>query len=251
MELNRIKIVQSVIDRTRAQNYLEIGVSKGETFLSVSAGNKIAVDPKDAVEFKKFFSMPAGKRFWLMKIAKRFRGFLRLEKSRFFELASDDFFDRVPHLFSQNKIDVAFVDGLHTYEQALRDVLNCLKYLSPGGVILMHDCNPRTEAMSVPAVSVEEAASKNVSGWRGDWCGEVWKAVVHLRSAFQDLEVFVLDCDSGVGVVHRGHPAGRLFFSSEQIEKMTYQDLAKDRQNLLNLKPTSYFNEFLSRLKRE
>ena len=40
----------------------------------------------------------------------------------------------------------------------------------------------------------------------GVWSGDVWKAIVYLRSTRPDLRVAVLKCDLGVGIVRKGSP---------------------------------------------
>jgi hypothetical protein len=245
--MNRISILQEIIRRTKAKTYVEIGVSKGDLFCSIRAPRKIGIDPVNNLPK----ALTSRGYTWPTRIQgeySRWLARLKREESRFFELPSDDFFVRVPHIFSEHKIDVAFVDGLHTYEQAYRDVENCLKYLAPGGVILMHDCNPATEAAGVRAHSVEEAASKNVPGWEGFWCGDVWKAVVQLRTR-PDLDVFVLDCDFGVGVITRSDNPSPLAIDPAKIADMTYQEFAADRTRLLNLKDPGTFGEFAARLR--
>jgi hypothetical protein len=85
----------------------------------------------------------------------------------------------------------------------------------------------------------------NIPGWTGFWCGDVWKAIVRLRATRNDLRVFVLDCDYGIGVVYRGTPEGSLDISNAEIETMTYKDLQRDKKAILNLKPQEYLYEFL------
>jgi hypothetical protein len=161
-------------------------------------------------------------------------------------MTSDAFFQQKSgQLFNEKGIDVAFIDGLHTDEQTYKDVLNVLDCLSDGGVILLHDCNPPTESSAFPAASWEDAARAKPDGWNGCWCGDVWKTVVRLRSCHEDLRVFVLDCDWGVGVVHRGKPDSVLGLPERAVETMTYQYLEKNRQALLNLKPQEYLFDFL------
>ena len=77
------------------------------------------------------------------------------------------------------------------------------------------------------------------------WCGDVWKTIVRLRSERRDLNIFVFDYDYGVGVITRGEPEGMLSFTEEEIDKMTYEDLEKNRKNFLNLKEASFFENFL------
>ena len=245
--MNRITIVRSIIKKLRAENYLEIGVSYGDTFLTINAKRKIGVDPTNLMRKHAFLN----KDNWILEAKKGYRfvcQLLGMEESRFFELPSDEFFKTMPHLFEKHKIDVALIDGLHSYDQALRDAHNCLKYLDQNGVIVLHDCNPATLAMAVPANSVADAASKNIPGWDYLWCGDVWKAIVHLRSSFDDLNVFVLDCDMGIGVVTRGKMENKLSYAPEEIEKLDYQDLVANRARLLNLKPPAYFHDVLKQL---
>ena len=91
------------------------------------------------------------------------------ETSELFYETSDMFFEKhATELFSKDPLNVAFVDGLHTWEQTYQDVLNCLNYLSDNGVILMHDCNPPTAATAHPAESWQAAAEMGLPGlWEG------------------------------------------------------------------------------------
>jgi hypothetical protein len=173
------------------------------------------------------------------------------EKSHFFQMTSDEFFSQATSVFSESKIDVALVDGLHLYEQALADVENCLRYLAPAGVVVMHDCNPVTPAQAVRARSFEEAVAVNrhETTWNGWWSGDVWKAVVRLRTR-RDIEVLVLDCDMGLGIVAQGTPHDVLPFSPDEIAQMSYVDLERNRSRLLNLRPEGHFVEFLRRHSR-
>ena len=248
--MNRISIVQAIIRKLKAQSYVEIGVSLGHAFLSIDAPKKIAVDPKNLV---RLHPITLKKDDWILEFKKAYRFILKLigkEDSRFFEMTSDDFFKMQAHLLEERKVDVAFVDGLHTYGQALRDAENCLKYLNQGGVIVLHDCNPISAPMATPAESFQEAVARNAPDWNKLWCGDVWKAIVYLRSFYKDLHVFVLDCDMGIGIMTKGSPENPLHYSSEQISTMTYSDLEANRDQLLNLKPVSCFDTFLSSLDR-
>ena len=230
--LNRIQIIQRLINATNAKTYLEIGVNNGRCFLRIKARRKIAVDPA--------MKIPAGRK--LKHIIKNPFNLY----SRYFEKTSDDFFrDRAE---ATKKPDIVFVDGLHTYEQSLRDVLHSFAVLQDGGLVLMHDCNPPTATAAFPAASMDDA--NNLEDYKGVWNGDVWKAVVHLRSLHADLEVFVLDCDHGVGVVRKGVPTDMLNFSENEIAQLTYDDLARNRKRFLNLKAPDYFEEFVMRVSK-
>ena len=212
--MERKKIIQKIIDKISAKTYLEIGVKYGTVFLQIKVKRKIAIDP--------FFRIPFYKKlfFW--------DGILN---AKYFKMTSDVFFDKYPSLFVREKIDTAFIDGLHTYRQSLKDVENCLRFLNERGVIIIHDCNPLTEAAAVPSR-----------------CGDVWKTIVYLRSQMSGLNAFVLDCDYGLGIVTKNRPENTLNFSKEEIDKMTFADLDKNRKSFLNLKRPEYLDEFLSNL---
>lgn len=224
-------IIQSVIDALQATTYLEIGVQRGKNFFSIRAPRKIAVDPN-----------------FMFGVSRRLRHIGQLFRHTFCEMTSDAFFEtRAKKLLPQG-IDVAFIDGLHTYEQSLLDFQYCYQYLRPGGVIMFHDCNPLTEEAGVKAYSPADAVQKTgkpVTIWNGD----VWKTIVHLRSLYPELEVFTFDCDQGVGVARRGKPQGTLEFKESAINAIPYAAFAARRQEMLNLKDPGYLGEFLRTLK--
>lgn len=234
--LNRIQIIQRLINATNAKNYVEIGVNNGKCFLRIRAHRKIAVDPVSKI--------PAGR-----KLKYLFKNPSNVNNS-YFEKTSDDFFRQETQTLSNIRPDVVFVDGLHTYEQSLRDVLNSLSVLQNGGIVLMHDCNPLTATAAFPAASIDDA-KRMVDDCKEVWNGDVWKAIVHLRSLHSDLEVFVLDCDHGVGVVRRGVPTERLDFKENDIRQLTYEDLDRNRNRFLNLKSPEYFEEFVKKVSKK
>ena len=42
------------------------------------------------------------------------------------------------------RYDLVFVDGLHIADQVERDIVNSLAALAPGGMVVLHDCNPKS-----------------------------------------------------------------------------------------------------------
>ncbi|HTY34210.1 class I SAM-dependent methyltransferase [Mycobacterium sp.] len=227
---NRIKAVQRALDGRVNPIYLEIGVSRGQAFQRISAAEKIAVDPA-------------------FKLSERSRRLAdgKARVTHYFETTSDDFFASETAFLEQRPIDVALIDGLHTYEQVVRDVENALRYLRDDGVIFLHDCNPPFALAARRAESWDDfIAQQSGPLVIGIWNGDVWKAIVHLRSTRHDLLVGVLKCDQGVGFVRKGTPESPLSYSVEQVEALTYADLKADRKRLLNLKPARYLSEFLA-----
>jgi hypothetical protein len=226
--MNRTEVIQKIIDQKRARKYLEIGVAGGLNFFPIKVLRKIAVDPKFA--FKK-----KTKKKWKSKNKYNFL-------AKYHEIISDDYFARKGR---GKRFDVIFIDGLHTHEQSLKDVLNSLNCLNENGVIIMHDCSPPHAASAQPAQSLQHAIEMKVPGWTSEWCGDVWKTICYLRSQRKDLKIFVLDCDYGLGIVTKENSETRLELSEEALANMSYEDLSRDRNNLLNLKKESYLEKFL------
>lgn len=203
------------------KNYLEIGVENGHIFFRIKSTLKVAVDPRFLFDFSR-----------------------RLGKSiinpynfnnQYFEKTSDAFFAQdAQRVFAAKKLQLALVDGMHEYQFALRDVENTLNYMQEDGVIILHDCNPQTAG-----------AAGRFEDWEtGEWNGDVWRTIIHLRSQRPDLTVFVLDTDQGLGIVTRQKPTSMLDFTPAQIQALTYDELVRNRQKWLNLKPAAYFYEY-------
>jgi SAM-dependent methyltransferase len=140
-----------------------------------------------------------------------------------FRLSSDEFFAQLSLRDHLKPFDLILVDGLHFAEQVERDIENSLRFLAPGGAIVVHDCNPPTEA----------AQSLDYDGIKV-WTGTVWKAWVKFRATRRELAMLVIDVDYGCGVITRGqqecYPMN--FTSYDELE---YQILLADRRRMLNL----------------
>jgi hypothetical protein len=220
--MDRLEVITTLMKQKRLKNYFEIGVYNGHIFFRIKSTFKIAVDP-DFV-FDKL--RQAGKMF-----VNPYNIF-----NRFFRKTSDDFFEQdAPQVFANKNVEISLIDGMHEYAFAVRDVENTLKYLSGNGVIVMHDCNAETKEANC---SFNEWKERNFTG---TWNGDVWRTILYLRCYRNDLNVFVLDCDHGLGIVTKGKPEQMLNYTKEQIEKFTYEDFNVNRTQWLNLKPANYF----------
>ncbi|OHB20674.1 MAG: hypothetical protein A2854_04640 [Parcubacteria group bacterium RIFCSPHIGHO2_01_FULL_56_18] len=218
--MQRYHVINALLRARTRPTYLEIGLAIGDAWFRVRAANKIGVDPRNV--------FTADKVVWYRKLLFEIS---RLAGAEFFAVTSDEFFSRfAPRVLTRHPVDVAFIDGWHSYEQSLRDVQHALLYLKPEGVIVLHDCNPPS---AIATARTPEEAIAQQSGWNGD----VWKTIVYLRSTQPDLGVSVLDCDEGLGIIHSGHPERRLHFTENDIWDMSYDDLARHRQEWLNLQP--------------
>lgn len=225
----RVEVIQRIINKMGAKFYLEIGVAEGRCFLQINAFRKLGVDPKFLISKKK-------------KILSLLINPLNLF-NKYFEISSDFFFKSLSSLEDINPIDIIFIDGLHTYQQSLRDVQNSLKYLAKGGTIVMHDCNPWSKRVASPINSISGKKPP------GKWLGDVWKTIVYLKSIRNDLNVFVLNFDRGVGVVSKSHINNSdLDLSEREINLLNFKDLDSNRKKLLNLKNEHYLSEYIKNI---
>ena len=146
--VRRIKAA-SVINHAR--RYLEIGVHKGETFLDVDVEFKDGVDPEFAFDTKPCSS----------------------DRVRLFRGTSDAFWasgNPAPY-------DLIFIDGLHTFEQAIRDLLSSMRFSHPRTIWLIDDTLPCDVFSAIPdkEQSFRERARAALPGL--PWHGDVYKVV--------------------------------------------------------------------------
>lgn len=129
---------------------------------------------------------------------------------------------------------LAFIDGLHLFEQVLRDFINIEKYASAKTVVLIHDCFPPTEI---------SARRDRVTDF---WTGDVWKIIPCLKDARPDLQINVIPTiPSGLGIITGLNSNSRVLEQriDELIEKyMTtpYSVLETSRAQMLNVVENSW-----------
>jgi Glycosyl transferase family 2 len=122
-------------------------------------------------------------------------------ETHIFTETSDAFFARggPDALLAGRPLGVGFIDGLHLYEQALRDFINLERYCGPRSVILFHDTVPLDEAT--------QSRARDTTFHTGD----VWKVVPCLRHYRPDLDVFTIATPwTGLTVVTGLDPASRV-----------------------------------------
>lgn len=190
--MKRWEVINKYIQEYRYRFYLEIGIRTGTCFHKVNCLHKTGVDPEPRTVEDKGETL------------------IRRTSDRFFQEIGVN----VP-------FDCVFIDGLHRKKQVIRDIENSLKVLSPNGTILLHDCNPQTEA------SQWEKNDKKAN--RHIWNGDVWKAFAHFRRD-PDLEMFTINTDHGIGVIRRGEQ------EPYTGKADTWEDLVQNRQEILQLR---------------
>jgi hypothetical protein len=190
--------------------YIEIGVRDGACIREITASQKYAIDP-----------FPVGAE----KIAS--------DGTELYQVTSDIFFSEVTKsTFRGRSVHVALVDGLHEFEQTLRDILNLERLMVPAGVIFVHDCNPPTR--------------RHAEDVNGPWNGDVWKVAEYIRRCRKDLTFFTLDCDWGLGVVTSVSPSPPTpdDRAIRETSRLDFSYLDANRSNVLNLKSPLYSRFF-------
>ncbi len=189
-------LLRRIHECLRPDVYLEIGVHEGHSIAFVGPDTRaIGIDPEPKVD-----ELP--------------------DLTTVFAVTSDEFFDRTDiNEILGGPIDLAFVDGLHLFQQTLRDIANVESHCSADGVILVHDCLP------IDAVTSSPERTTVV------WSGDVWKSVVALRRYRPDLSIHTVDvAPTGMAVITGLDPTNTTIFDCfdeivESVVDLTFDDL--------------------------
>lgn len=153
-----LDFLEALSHRLRPATYLEVGVRGGHSLARSTAARNVGIDPAFSI------TVPL-------------RGTVSLERT-----TSDEYFARPDATaWLGRPVELAFIDGMHLFEYALRDFINVERYCSWSSVIAFDDMFPR---------NVDEAArDRHTDAWTGDvfWMQDV------LRTYRPDLTVLVAD----------------------------------------------------------
>jgi len=177
--VNHTFLLNLIAEKIKATSYLEIGVQNtANNFDKIKVQDKIGVDPN-------------------------------VQNSKILPLTSDAFFR-----LSSKHFKLGFIDGLHHDDQVKRDIINTWFALKPGGVMMIHDCNPdREEITHTPRDSKI-------------WTGNVYKTICQIASPPK----FTIDVDYGCCILRNNDD--RLLFNDREV---SWEDFDKNRKQLLNL----------------
>ena len=195
--------------------YLEIGVDKGVS-LRIAQQKAIGVDPAASIGGN-------------------------VSQAEVHLLESDVFFAK--DLLAGRKPDMVFIDGLHTFDQVLRDFRNVEKNSTKDTLVIFDDILPghpgQTPRQLVP----------------GAWTGDVWKIIPILKEHRPDLKITMLDSSpTGLMAVTGLNPKNKVLWDEalydsllekwmdvevpEYILKREGMDLRKDIEEAIrNLMP--------------
>jgi hypothetical protein len=209
---SRDQVVQSYLDLFENPRYLEVGVSQGLTFHKLKAAEKVAVDPQ--------FQIPAED---------------RQSHAKYHEMTSDHYFDMAAK--TRPLFDVIYLDGLHTLEQTLRDLMNALDFLRHDGVIVIDDVVPESYHSSLPDFREFTAVREAVGDTSRSWMGDVFRLVFFVQSFLPRFDYATTSDNHGQLVMWRGSRSPALFQARrvEDIGKMEFRSLIMQMSALNHL----------------
>lgn len=189
-----LRILERIHLHLKPRTYLEIGVAAGASIrLARPETQAIGVDPIPQIESEVGPNV------------------------RIFPQTSIDFFAQhdVRAELGGLPIDLAFIDGMHHFEFALRDFMNVEALCAPGSTILIHDGYPLDE---------RTAARERVTAF---WSGDVWRLVLILRKHRPDLAVHTIATKpTGLTLVRNLDP--RSCYIREHLDALVQEYLAVD-----------------------
>lgn len=207
--VNYLEALKAMHQSIQPKRYVEIGVCKGVSFqLADPDSIAIGIDPEPQLDLT---TLP--------------------EKHKVIAKTSDEYFnsDSIRDDLLGKPFELAFLDGMHQFEFALRDFINLEKYSDAGSIICIHDVYPLT--------AVTAARERSTAFWSGD----VWKLALCLKEYRPDLTFSLLPCPpTGLGVVGQldAHSSVLIDRYDEILEKYTdmpFEELAENKSEKLSL----------------
>ena len=208
-KIQRNEVVQGVLDLYQDPSYLEIGVSEGVTFHGLSAAKKVAVDPL----FR--FDVPAAQ--------------AANPEAAYHQVTSDEYFGTI--VGEVEKFDVIYVDGLHTFDQTLRDFINALAHLNEGGVIVIDDVLPTNYTASIRDLRIVNILRERGVAPGGAWMGDVYRLVFFIETFFQSHTYRTIKDNHGQLVVWAKPRPKVNDVTAEHISRLPYETVLLHRQS--------------------
>ena len=192
---SRCELIQKIINKKNYLSYLEIGCNDDFNFSKINVKTKVGIDPVSGGTHR---------------------------------MTSDDFFKS-----NKEKFDCIFIDGLHVYEQARKDILNSIKFLNSDGIILLHDCLPsKIWNQIVPRIY-------------GHWNGDVWKAIVEFRT-MPDLDTYTCVADHGLGIIFKRKNKNILKSNIKNFKILKFRDYYLKHNEYMNLIEVSDIDQLIA-----
>jgi hypothetical protein len=198
-------------------------VYAGNTFFAVQAEHKVAVDPN--FQFNAAEQTAPG--------------------VEFYEVTSDEYFGSI--IDKDKKVDVIFLDGLHTLEQTLRDFTNAIEYLKPDGVILIDDIMPNSYVSSLATMELATYVREFFGITDGAWMGDTYKVAFFIDTFFQQYRFCTVADNQGQLVVWKERRSNVVERSVESVGRLQVDQLVVN-YSVMNTKPlTEIISDLRSR----
>lgn len=149
MTTSNYQLLERLHAELRPRGYLEVGVRFGDS-LKLADCPAYGIDPEPQVTYP-----------------------LRRTDHYIGSVTSDSFFESwAPKMWEHGgfDLDLAYIDGMHLYEFALRDFLNICRWANERTVIVFDDTHPYNAAIATRNQHAEV-----------DWTGDVWKTMDFIR----------------------------------------------------------------------
>lgn len=196
--MTRHEFLVELHDLLQPRAYLEIGVHLGDS-LRLAQCTALGIDPSPA----------------LRRHLRPNETVAVATSDRFFETAYDE---------ALSLTDLAFIDGMHLFEFALRDFMGVEAWGNSRTVVVFDDVLPRNQ---------QEAAREQCPG---DWTGDVWKVYNILRLYRPDLELRLVDTfPTGTLVVWKLDPGNQVLHDAYNvIMSMNLEDFNEVPEEVIN-----------------
>jgi len=189
-----VDLLSKIHGHLRPRTYVEVGVETGQTLCLVLPETRaIGIDPEPVLSH----ALSA--------------------RTTVQAMTSDEYFAThdVQAELGGLPIDLAFIDGMHHFEFALRDFINIEKNCAPRSTILIHDCYPFDRFTA--------ERERHVVFWSGD----IWRFMLALRKYRPDLRLHTLAAaPTGLGVARGLDPQSRVL--EERFDEIVREFLALD-----------------------
>lgn len=156
----RADIVNRLSELLDDPQYLEIGVWQGGTFNLVKARRKVAVDPKFDFDHHQ-------------------RG-ANETNNLYYAVTSNEYFFESSN--RGDKFDIIFLDGLHTFEQTLTDLLHAVDRVKENGIIILDDVIPDSYPASMRSEEQCYHFRRSIGDTSTHWMGDVYKLVFFINA---------------------------------------------------------------------
>ena len=180
----RIQIIQKIINLKKFKSYLEIGCYNDDVFSNIIIDDKTGVDPVSGGNIRE---------------------------------TSDNFFKK-----NNRKFDLIYIDGLHHYDQVKKDIENSIFFLNVNGIIVIHDCMPRS--------FIEQAIPQS----KGIWTGDVWKNIVECRT-FPFIQTYTVYADHGISILLKQPNKNILNLKSSNFKKLKFEEFYYNHNLYFNI----------------